>query len=51
LIVDDNPGFLEAARALLQQEGIQVVGVASTGAEAIQRATELRRRVRRGSSS
>jgi CheY-like chemotaxis protein len=42
LIVDDNPGFLEAARALLQQEGIQVVGVASTGAEAIQRATELR---------
>jgi CheY-like chemotaxis protein len=22
LIVDDNPGFLEAARALLQQEGI-----------------------------
>jgi CheY-like chemotaxis protein len=42
LIVDDNPGFLEAARALLQQEGIQVVGVASTGAEAVQRATELR---------
>jgi CheY-like chemotaxis protein len=42
LIVDDNPGFLEAARALLQQEGIEVVGVASTGAEAVQQATDLR---------
>lgn len=41
LIVDDNPGFLEAARALLEQEGIQVVGVASTGAEAVQQATDL----------
>ena len=42
LIVDDNPGFLEAARALLEQEGIQVVGVASTGAEAVRQATDLR---------
>src|SRR5689334_8668510 len=42
LIVDDNPGFLEAARALLQQEGIEVVGVASTGTEAVQRAADLR---------
>src|SRR5689334_23096054 len=42
LIVDDNPGFLEAARALLEQEGIQIVGVASTGAEAVQQATDLR---------
>jgi DNA-binding NarL/FixJ family response regulator len=41
LIVDDNPGFLEAARTLLEQEGLQVVGVASTGAEAVQRAAEL----------
>ena len=41
LIVDDNPGFLEAARALLEQEGIQVVGVASTGAEAVRQATDL----------
>ena len=41
LIVDDNPGFLEAARALLEQEGLQVVGVASTGAEAVQQARDL----------
>jgi CheY-like chemotaxis protein len=42
LIVDDNPGFLHAASVLLEQEGIRVVGVASTGAEAVRRAAELR---------
>jgi DNA-binding NarL/FixJ family response regulator len=42
LIVDDHAGFLGAARALLEQEGIDVVGVASTKAEALQRAKELR---------
>src|SRR5688500_16385669 len=42
LIVDDNPGFLDAARALLEQEGLRVVGVACTGAEAVRRAAELR---------
>jgi len=42
LIVDDNPGFLCAARALLEQEGIRVVGVASSRAEAVRRAAELR---------
>jgi CheY-like chemotaxis protein len=41
LIVDDNSGFLRAARALLEQEGLQVVGVASTGEEAVRRAAEL----------
>jgi DNA-binding NarL/FixJ family response regulator len=41
LIVDDSPQFLRAARALLEREGIAVVGVASTGAEALQRAEEL----------
>jgi two-component system, NarL family, nitrate/nitrite response regulator NarL len=41
LIVDDSAGFLDAARALLVQEGISVVGVASTKAEALQRAKEL----------
>jgi DNA-binding NarL/FixJ family response regulator len=41
LIVDDNPGFLHAARVLLEREGVEVVGVASTGTEAIQRIQEL----------
>jgi CheY-like chemotaxis protein len=34
VIVDDNPNFLRAARELLEREGISVVGVASTGAQA-----------------
>lgn len=42
LIVDDSPHFQEAARGLLEREGITVVGVASTGAEALRRAEELR---------
>ena len=42
LIVDDSAGFLDAARTLLVQEGISVVGVASTKVEALQRAKELR---------
>jgi two-component system, NarL family, nitrate/nitrite response regulator NarL len=42
LIVDDSAAFLEAARTLLEQEGISVVGVASTGAEALEREKELR---------
>jgi DNA-binding NarL/FixJ family response regulator len=41
LIVDDNPRFLDAARALLEREGVAVVGVASNGTEAIQRIQEL----------
>jgi two-component system nitrate/nitrite response regulator NarL len=41
LIVDDSPQFLRAARALLEREGIAVIGVASTGAEALQRVAEL----------
>ncbi len=42
LIVDDSAPFLKAARGLLEREGIEVVGVASTSAEAIRRADELR---------
>jgi DNA-binding NarL/FixJ family response regulator len=42
LIVDDNAGFLQAARDLLEREGIVVVGVASTSDEALRRAAELR---------
>jgi CheY-like chemotaxis protein len=42
VIIDDSPGFLRAARALLEQEGLDVVGVASTGAEAVRCAAALR---------
>lgn len=42
MIVDDSPRFLNAARGLLEREGISVVGVASTSAEAVRRVTELR---------
>jgi DNA-binding NarL/FixJ family response regulator len=42
LIVDDNAGFLKVATALLEREGLRVVGVASNGAEAMTRARELR---------
>lgn len=42
LIVDDSPRFLQAARGLLEREGIVVVGVATNGADAVRRAAELR---------
>ncbi|WP_198961528.1 response regulator [Pseudonocardia sp. MH-G8] len=42
MLVDDSLEFLLTARTLLEQEGLQVVGVASTGAEALVRAAELR---------
>jgi DNA-binding NarL/FixJ family response regulator len=42
LIVDDSRHFLNAARGVLEQDGIVVVGVASTGAVAVQLARELR---------
>lgn len=41
LIVDDNVHFLRAARDLLEREGVSVVGVASTSAEAARLAQEL----------
>jgi DNA-binding NarL/FixJ family response regulator len=41
LIVDDNARFLAAARTLLEREGIAVVGVASSCAEAVRLAGEL----------
>ncbi|HZM01187.1 MAG TPA: response regulator, partial [Planctomycetota bacterium] len=41
LIVDDNARFCGSTRGLLEDEGIVVVGVASTGAEAIRIAEEL----------
>ena len=42
VIVDDNLGFLHAARLLLEQEGLQVVGVATSGDEALHAVAELR---------
>src|SRR5215213_6850541 len=41
LIVDDNLHFLEAARGLLEREGVMVVGVASTSSQALQQADQL----------
>jgi DNA-binding NarL/FixJ family response regulator len=42
LIVDDNDSFLEAARVLLERQGLTVAGVATTGAEALRQAETLR---------
>jgi DNA-binding NarL/FixJ family response regulator len=42
LIVDDNRLFLETARDLLEREGLRVVGLAATAAQALQRTAELR---------
>jgi DNA-binding NarL/FixJ family response regulator len=42
LIVDDNQPFLDAARLLLEREGVAVVGVATTSAEALRLDEELR---------
>lgn len=41
IIVDDNQEFLGAARGLLEGQGISVVGVASTGAQACRACQEL----------
>jgi DNA-binding NarL/FixJ family response regulator len=42
LIVDDSAGFVDAARGLLECEGLSVVGVASTGADALRLFEEIR---------
>jgi CheY-like chemotaxis protein len=42
LIVDDNQDFLRAARELLERDGISVVGVVSTGAQAKRACRELK---------
>src|SRR6516165_9942058 len=42
LIVDDNAALLDAAAALLEREGVTVVGVASASADALAQAQELR---------
>ena len=42
LVVDDSPSFLDAARVLLEREGLTIAGVAATGAEALREAEALR---------
>jgi DNA-binding NarL/FixJ family response regulator len=42
LIVDDSQPFLDAARLLLEREGVDVVGIATTSAEALRLEEELR---------
>jgi DNA-binding NarL/FixJ family response regulator len=41
LIVDDHPSFRASARALLEAEGFDVIGEASTGESAVQACDEL----------
>jgi CheY-like chemotaxis protein len=41
LIVDDRPSFCEAARELLEGQGVTVVGFATSSAEAVRRVQEL----------
>jgi len=41
LIVDDSQLFLDAARDLLERQGLRLVGLASTSAEAIRQSAEL----------
>jgi CheY-like chemotaxis protein len=41
LIVDDNPWFLEAARMLLEGEGLTIAGLASTTVEALSQVEAL----------
>ena len=42
LMVDDNAGFLAAARKLLESGGLTIVGVASSSDEAVRLFDELR---------
>ena len=42
LLVDDNEAFLETASLLLEREGLTVVGMASSIAEALRQARALR---------
>jgi len=42
LIVDDTPSFCEAARDLLESQGVTVVGCATSSAEAVRSVQELR---------
>jgi DNA-binding NarL/FixJ family response regulator len=41
-IVDDNASFLREARTLLERQGLQVAGTASSSAEALRRVSDVR---------
>jgi DNA-binding NarL/FixJ family response regulator len=41
LIVDDNPGFRQEMRGLLEEQGIEVVGTAGSAADALAQIVEL----------
>ena len=41
LIVDDSEPFLASARRLLESQGVEIVGTATSGAEALDLATAL----------
>src|SRR4051812_46432727 len=41
LIVDDNKPFLDAARLLLEREGLTIAGVASTSEDALRQAASV----------
>jgi two-component system, NarL family, nitrate/nitrite response regulator NarL len=42
VIVDDNESFIDVARTFLEQDGLSVVGVAATAAEALRQVETLR---------
>jgi DNA-binding NarL/FixJ family response regulator len=41
VIIDDNASFLKASRALLEAQGVAIVGLAATAAEGISCATQV----------
>jgi DNA-binding NarL/FixJ family response regulator len=41
LIVDDNEGFVAAAHSSLEREGMEIVGTATTTAEALEKTRQL----------
>jgi DNA-binding NarL/FixJ family response regulator len=42
VIVDDNPEFLESATRLLEHQGVRIVGLVSTSADAVRHVQEVR---------
>jgi len=42
LIIDDSASFLDAASSMLERQGLEVVGVALSGAEALRQVDALR---------